>query len=129
MALETSIPSRRQFLVRLDLEHFYIRTDGREIACTDVPSVAAHLSYTEADRLCQKLLRRGFPGAYVTDEIGRPVTLATLGILLPPSPSLPETPAEVDAIPARELRRRFIGEPEFRDRVRAIEARRTAGQR
>lgn len=119
--------SKAEFLVKIDDRHFYMRADGREISVTDVPSCAAHLPYLQADALCQRLLRRRFSGAIVTDALGNPVTLATLrGESPKPIFSLPETTADVDAIPARELKRRFVAEPDFRERVRAIEATRDA---
>jgi hypothetical protein len=90
-----------EFLVRVDATHFLIDVDGRQVSGTDVPSCAKHLSYLEADRLCQALRKRRFP-AVVTDVAGKPVT----GSQLKPGDVLPATLADVDRIPATQLKQK-----------------------
>jgi hypothetical protein len=104
-----------EFLVRVDEAHFVVDLDGREVAGTDVPSCAKHLSYVEADRLCQALRKRRFK-AVVTDLTGRPVT----AYQLKQTDSLPATVAALDRLPAAELKRRMKSDAHFRQRVFAL---------
>lgn len=100
------------FLVRADATHFVIDVDGRTVSGTDVPSCAKHLCYLEADRLCQSLRKRHF-AAVVTDATGRPVSADQLAAGDP----LPTTLAELDRIPATELKRKMKSDTKFRERV------------
>lgn len=100
------------FLVRADATHFVIDVDGHTVSGTDVPSCAKHLCYLEADRLCQSLRKRHF-AAVVCDALGRPVS----ALQLKQADSLPATVAEVDRIPAMELKRRMKFDTKFRERV------------
>jgi hypothetical protein len=68
------VAAREEFLARIDNARFFVDFDGRFVVSTDTPSNAAHLSYAEADGWCQRLRRRGFPGAVVTDALGTVMT-------------------------------------------------------
>jgi hypothetical protein len=106
---------KAMFLVRVDQTHYVVGVDGREVSGTDVPSCAQHLPYLQADRLCQSLRKRKFP-AVVTDATGKPVT----GSQLKPGDSLPSTLAEVDRIPATQLKQKMKIDASFRQRVLAL---------
>jgi hypothetical protein len=63
------------FLVRVDNSYFLRGADGSQISVTDTPSHAQHFAlYREADRWCQRLRRRGYPMAVVTDVEARVMT-------------------------------------------------------
>ena len=103
------------FLVRVDQEHYVVSIDGREVHGTTVLSCAEHLTYLQADRLCQSLRKRHFP-AVVTDALGRPVSADRLQH----DDSLPTTVAAIDRLPAAELKRRMKSDAQFRQRVFAL---------
>lgn len=65
---------KKEFLARIDNTRFLVHFDGQCVTSTDTPSNAAHLSYTAADQWCQRLRKRGFPIAVVTDLFGSPMT-------------------------------------------------------
>jgi hypothetical protein len=63
-----------KFLVRVSDDRFLKGADGSCIDVTDTPSFSLHLSYLRADQWCQRLRRRGFPQAVVTDHTGTVMT-------------------------------------------------------
>lgn len=110
------------FLVRLDGSYFFADMSGREVSATDVPSAARHFAYSEADRLCQVLVRRGYRSAVVTDIAGAPITFSALRseLAAPKGNNIPGTLADLDRMPAAECRRRYRSDPAFRARVDEI---------
>lgn len=73
------ISSDEMYLLRIDPDHLYSRDndDGRPLG-TRYPSVAAHMSYAEADALCQRLRAQGYRSAFVSDIRGDAVSIAAL---------------------------------------------------
>jgi hypothetical protein len=104
-----------EFLVRVDESHFLVDLNGREVHGTTVLSCAEHMSYLQADRVCQSLRKRHFP-AVVTDALGRPVSADQLK----QGDSLPATIAEIDRMPATQLKRKMKSDANFRQRVFAL---------
>ena len=124
----------KEFLARVDNTRFLVDFDGRYVTSTDTPSNAAHLSYAEADGWCQRLRRRGFPQAVVTDIAGAVMTYNQIkAVLLATTAevgSLPTSREEVDRMSSAEYRRR-TKDPAFVARVNELEAqpRQAAGSR
>jgi hypothetical protein len=60
------------YLLQLSPGLFYFRTsgDGRPLGVA-APSVAEHMSYKDADRLCQQFRSLGYNGPVVTDIYGQ----------------------------------------------------------
>jgi len=124
MSVTTTI-KEHGFLVRAEEGKFVKDVDGSQISVTDVLSLARHCDYTTADQAAQRLRRRGFPWALVTDHLGQPVTAEVLRTALeaeraanmPSKPALPKNLRELQNISAAESKRRYKDEPEFRERV------------
>ncbi len=114
-----------EFLSRVDNSRFLVDFDGRYVTSTDTPSNAKHLSYAEADVWCQRLRKRGFPLAIVTDVLGSPMTYeaikAVLQAAVEKADALPTSRKELYQIPAAEQRRRYASEPSFKQRVDELE--------
>jgi hypothetical protein len=119
MAVAT--PAEQMFLVRVDGSHFFIEASGQQVSATDILSAALHLSYVQADRLCQSLVRRGYRMAVVTDALGEPVTAGTLKNSQPAKDNLPQTLTELRKIPVSVQRHRYHTDPAFRTRVDQLE--------
>jgi hypothetical protein len=67
------------FLLAVCKGNFFVKLNDRgEPLSVPIPSVAAHLSYEEADALCQQIKARGYNGAVVCDVYGRMVDAAML---------------------------------------------------
>jgi len=119
--------SDKMWLIQLGGGRFFLDLHDGQITVTDIPSLAAHYDYYDADRACQALSRRGHRSAVVTDHTGVPVTrellLAAQSISPAPKSNLPRTLDELNSIPASEQRRRYKNEPEFQARVDALESR------
>lgn len=62
--------SDEKFLVKVDRGRFLQEWDGQSITVSDTPSFALHLSYAAADQWAQRLRKRRFPEAVVTDLFG-----------------------------------------------------------
>jgi hypothetical protein len=115
-----------QFLARVDNTRFFVEFDGQYVSTTDTPSHAAHLSYAQADSACQRLRKRGFPQAVVTDIAGNVMTYGAIKLAIDAAQkveaSLPKTIEELDRIPISEYKRRFKTEEVFRERANELEA-------
>jgi len=61
-----------RYLLQLSPGLYYLRTagDGKPLGVR-APSVAAHMSYADADTLCQRFRSMGYQGPVVTDIFGR----------------------------------------------------------
>jgi hypothetical protein len=112
------------FLVRVDADRFVICVDGAEVAVTNVLSHAMHSAYGAADRLAQRLRRKGFPMSLVCDCLGQPITSQTLRAALeaertsaPVKSPLPATLAELEKISASAIKGRMKVDKEFAQRV------------
>jgi hypothetical protein len=68
----------REYLVRVDDCHFLHSVEDRTVNSTNVPSAATSFGYEEADQICRRLRRRGFPMCVVTNIDGRPATYADI---------------------------------------------------
>ena len=116
----------QDFLVRVNNHYFMQSSDGRQIAVTDTPSHAQHFaSYREADGWCQRLRRRGYPMAVVTDVEARVMThevIRSLRATEVSAESLPASREELDSMPTGEYRRRYQSEPSFRERADQLES-------
>ena len=68
-----------RYLLQVADGMFYFRMsgEGRPLGVR-APSMAAHMSYAEADALCQKLRSEGYTGPVVTDIYGRVADVDTL---------------------------------------------------
>jgi hypothetical protein len=118
--------AKEEFLARVDNTRFLVDFDGMYVTSTDTPSNAAHLSYAEADGWCQRLRKRGFPLAIVTDVLGNAMTYDQIKTMLQAaavekSDALPTSRKELYQIPAEEQRRRYASEPSFKQRVDELE--------
>jgi hypothetical protein len=72
-----------EFLVQIDAGRFVADSDTHNgIAVTEIPSRALHGTYAAADKMCQKLRRRGFRAACVCNVVGTPVSYSELQIAL-----------------------------------------------
>jgi hypothetical protein len=118
---------KKEFLARIDNTRFLVDFDGQYVTSTDTPSNAAHLSYAEADGWCQRLRKRGFPQAVITDIFGNVMTYEAIkaarqaaGVEQAADP-LPTTHKELDQLSAAEYRRR-MSDPAFVVRVSELEA-------
>jgi hypothetical protein len=125
--LEGDCMAAKEFLARVDNTRFLVDFDGRYVTSTDTPSNAKHLSYADADGWCQRLRRRGFPLAIVTDVLGTAMTYDQIKTILHAAASskiedsLPTTHKELDQMPSAEYRRR-MKDPAFVARVNELEA-------
>ena len=118
--------AKEEFLARVDNTRFLVDFDGRYVTSTDTPSNAKHLSYADADGWCQRLRKRGFPLAIVTDVLGSPMTYEAIKAVLQAAAvekadALPTSRKELYQIPAAEQRRRYASEPSFKRRVDELE--------
>ena len=114
-----------KFLVELAAGRFVAEVDGTTISTTEIPSRAAHVTYTAADQWVQRFKKRGFPQAVVTNHLGEPMTYAEIRLELRANsePSfLPATRQELARIPVTEQRRRYASEPSFKRRIGELEA-------
>jgi hypothetical protein len=115
-----------QYLARVDNTRFFVEFDGQYVTTTDTPSHAAHLSYAQADSACQRLRKRGFPQAIVTNIVGNAMTYAAIKVVIDEAQkleaSLPATPAELDRIPISEYKHRYKTEDAFRERANQLES-------
>jgi hypothetical protein len=123
--------SDKMWLIRVDATHFFLDMHDGQVTVTDIPSLAAHYTYYDADRACQALSRRGHRSAVVTDHTGVPVTRellraaqvgAVVATATAPKDNLPQTLDELRRIPVSEQRRRYKNEPAFQARVDALES-------
>jgi hypothetical protein len=116
----------KEFLARVDNSRFLVDFDGCYVTSTDTPSNAKHLAYAEADTWCQRLRKRGFPRAVITDIAGNVMTYEALKAARQAARagevSLPTTRKELDAIPHAEALRRYRAEPAFAKRYDELEA-------
>jgi outer membrane receptor for Fe3+-dicitrate len=118
---------KKEFLARVDNTRFLVDFDGQYVTSTDTPSNAAHLSYAAANQWCQRLRKRGFPMAVVTDFLGNVATYEMLKAGRQAAQadkaedSLPTTHKELDQLSAAEYRRR-MSDPAFVARVNELEA-------
>ncbi len=77
-----TISGRAVFLLRINKEHFFVRLDNDGLPLgVAIPSVAAHMSYEEADVVCQQIKARGYMGAVVCDVMGRMVDVKALAAI------------------------------------------------
>jgi hypothetical protein len=116
----------KMWLIQVSAGHFFLDVHDGQITVTDVPSLAAHHTYYDADRAVQALSRRGHRSAIVTDYAGTPVTREVLHAAqtgVEAKDSLPQTREELMRIPVADQRRRYKNEPAFQKRVDEIEAR------
>jgi hypothetical protein len=126
---------KKEFLTRVDNTRFLVDFDGRYVTSTDTPSNAAHLDYSAADQWCQRLRKRGFPQAVVTDVFGNVMTYSQIKAALQAATEqaepLPTSRKELDAIPSKEQLRRYRTEPAFKQRYDELEAqpRQAAGRK
>jgi hypothetical protein len=119
------------FLVRVNNTYFLQSSDGREILVTDTPSHALHLSYRDADGWCQRLRRRRYPQAIITDIAGNVMTYEAIKLALASQAEqvqdpLPTSREELDRIPAAQYRKR-LQDPAFRARAAELEDQPRAG--
>jgi hypothetical protein len=118
--------AKEGFLSRVDNSRFLVDFDGRYVTSTDTPSNAKHLSYAEADGWCQRLRRRGFPQAVVTDIAGNVMTYSQIKAVLQAAAaekaeeSLPTTHKELDQMSSADYCRR-MKDPAFVARVNELE--------
>jgi hypothetical protein len=118
----------QKFLVRVNNTQFFVEVDGQDISVTDTPSYATHMSYAQADQVCQRLQRRyrmcvvtNFFGKAMTfDEIHSELRLIAEEQAAHERAALPTTLAELSKIPAVELKRRFKGDPTFAARANEL---------
>jgi hypothetical protein len=69
------------YLLRISQDLFFVKLDGKgDPLGVAIPSVAAHLSYEEADGLCQQVKRKGYNGAVVCDIWGRMMDIKALEV-------------------------------------------------
>jgi hypothetical protein len=103
------------FIVRLDDRYFFqtFGADGDDVRGTTIPSESAHMTYVEADILCQNLKSKNY-GARVCDRYGRAATVKTLQ--LSDEPGLP-TPEQIQSMDSVTLKRRYYSESKFREHV------------
>jgi hypothetical protein len=117
--------SDEKFLVRIDGSRFLQAWDGQSITVSDTPSFALHLTYAAADQWAQRLRKRRFPDAVVTDLFGTVMKYdqvrAHLREVSSAADNLPETLAELDQIPSGEYKNRYRNEPAFRERADVLE--------
>lgn len=73
------IPDTDRFLVQLASGLYFLKTagDGKPLGVRHL-SVAAHLSYEQADGLCQQFRSMGYNGPVVVDIFGRMVDFDAL---------------------------------------------------
>jgi hypothetical protein len=119
--MEPLNPSAFVFLIKLNGDYFLSEVDGRTVTGTAIPSAAFHTTYPPADRLCSRLRATGYPLAHVTDIAGVAITADRLEREID-KPTLPVSLAELDKIPAAEVRRRRKKEPDFAARVSELYA-------
>jgi len=112
----------RNYLVKIDSDHFVLSIRDNTISTTTVPSVVDPLTYQEADAVVRRL-RRQYRGAYITNTLGVPVTAEMLRFeqLMDRTAEapVPRSWEEYYAIPSSELKRR-MREPEFAAAVNRI---------
>jgi hypothetical protein len=117
---------KKEFLARVDNTRFLVDFDGQYVTSTDTPSNAAHLSYAAADQWCQRLRKRGFRQAVVTDILGNVMTYSQIKDALQATTTqvepLPGSHKELDAISVKEQLRRYRTEPAFKQRYDEIES-------
>ena len=127
----SAILNTRVYLAQVEAGRFLVRIDtGRsELEITDFPSVAWHGAYPEVEQTVQRLRRRGFRQAVVTNALGEPVSARDLRAALSveraastTTKPLPQTLAELKKIPASEERRRRKTEPDFDRRASELYA-------
>jgi len=114
-----------KFLAQLVVGCFVAGVDGTTISTTEIPSRAAHVTYTTADQWVQRFKRRGFPQAVVMNHLGEPMTYTEIQSELRATSKplvLPTTRTEMARIPIAEQRRRYASEPSFKRRVDELEA-------
>ncbi len=68
------------WLVQVRPGSYFLDLHDNQITVTDIPSLAAHYSYFDADRAVQALARRGHRSAVVVDHTGIPVTRELLSV-------------------------------------------------
>ena len=113
-----------KFLVQLVVGCFVAGVDATTISTTEIPSRAAHVTYTAADQWAQRFKRRGFPEAVVTNHLGAPMTFTEIQSELRATSKplvLPTTRTEPARIPAADVRRRYRTEPAFKQRYDELE--------
>jgi hypothetical protein len=114
-----------KFLVQLVVGCFVAAVDGTTISTTEIPSRAAHVTYTAADQWTQRFKGRGFPQAVVTNHLGEPMTYTEIQSELRATSKplvLPTSRRELARIPADEQRRRYRTDPAFAQRFDELEA-------
>jgi hypothetical protein len=117
---------KKDFLARIDNTRFFVDFDGAYVESTDTPSNSAHLTYSQADGWCQRLRKRGFPHAVVTDVFGTVMTYDALKAARQAArevvEDLPKTHKELDSIPYKTQLERYRTEPAFKQRFDELEA-------
>jgi hypothetical protein len=117
------IADRWEFLIKVTEDYFLAAIERGQVTGTAVLSHAAHFDYRYADKICQGLRIHGYPQAMVVDLFGNPVTVDTFRADAPaPKDDLPRNNTELQKIPAREFKRRYLSDPVFKARVNEIEA-------
>lgn len=115
-----------KFLVKVDDGRFLQAWDGQSITVSDTPSYALHLTYAAADLWAQRLRKRRFPKAVVTNLFGTVMKYGNVRAYLRESSAaenkLPTTLKELNAIPSSEYKRRSQSDPAFRQRANELEA-------
>jgi hypothetical protein len=118
--------SYEKFLVRIDGSRFLQAWDGQSVTVSDTPSFALHLTYSAADQWAQRLRKRRFPDAVVTDLFGTVMKYdqvrAHLREVAEAADNLPTTRTELDKIPFGEYKTRRRNEPALRERADELEA-------
>src|SRR5258708_11166653 len=114
----------KAFLIKIDADTFVRRIDGNEILVSIVPSSCPATSYSEADAIARLLRRRRrFSTAYVSDLTGQPVTASMLreAQAITQEENLPQTHAELDAIPVVQQKKMYAESAAFRQRFHELE--------
>jgi hypothetical protein len=125
--------SNGEFLINVDGDFFLQEMaatprGGIEVHGTRVISAALHFNFSEAERRCQQLRRRGYPYCVTTTIDGRPVTQAILRGDDAAKDDLPRSQKDLDAIPASEFKRRMKNDAPFVGRVHEIWKLKAEGQ-
>jgi hypothetical protein len=120
--------NEHDYLVQIDHGRYLVSIDvGKgEVEITNIPSFAAHFAYVEADRTAVGLRRRGFRQSVVCSPVGVPVSANDLHAVLAAQDAqandLPRSRADLDRIPAGEMKRRMKSESVFAKRVSELYA-------